>query len=76
MNVLAINCGSSSIKCGVFETAGRSGGSTGARRLASGRIEKLGADKAQLRFETGGGAPVDTTEALRDHAEAVRRIAE
>jgi len=76
MNVLAINCGSSSIKCGVFETAGRTGGSGGARRLASGRIEKLGADKAQLRFEGGGGAPVDTTEALRDHAEAVRRIAE
>ncbi len=75
LNVLAINCGSSSIKCGVFEAAGRDG-SGGVRRLASGRIEKLGADKAQLRFEADGGAPVDTTEAVRDHAEAVRRIAE
>jgi acetate kinase len=76
VNVLAINCGSSSIKCGVFEAAKRPDGSGGVRRLASGRIEKLGADKAQLRFESEGGAPVDTTEAVRDHAEAVRRIAE
>jgi acetate kinase len=76
VNVLAINCGSSSIKCGVFEAAKRPDGSGGVRRLASGRIEKLGADKAQLRFESEGGAPVDTTEAVRDHAEAVRHIAE
>src|SRR5262245_31224122 len=76
MNVLAINCGSSSIKCGVVEAASRSDESGGVRRLASGRIEKLGADKAQLRLEADGGTPVDATEAVRDHAEAVRRIAE
>ncbi|PYN31017.1 MAG: acetate kinase [Candidatus Rokuibacteriota bacterium] len=76
MNVLAINCGSSSIKFGLF-AAPASGGRAGVvRRQAGGRIERLGQDKAQLHFETDSGAPLDTAAAVPDHAEGVRRIAE
>jgi acetate kinase len=74
MNVLAINCGSSSIKFGLFAPA--SGERAGVvRRLAGGRIEKLGGEKTELHFETDGGAPLETTAAVPDHAEGVRRIA-
>jgi len=76
MNVLAINCGSSSIKWGVF-AATVSGDRAGVvRRHAGGRIEQLGADKAQLHFEADGAAPLDTTAPVSDHAGGVRRIAE
>ncbi|HYS25541.1 MAG TPA: acetate kinase, partial [Vicinamibacterales bacterium] len=76
MNVLAINCGSSSIKFGLFEAATTGARPDGASRLAGGRIERLGTDKAELHFETDRGAPLDTTAAVRDQAEGVRQIAE
>src|SRR5262249_17774452 len=81
MNVLAINCGSSSIKFGLFDEpapADRAGvgQARDARRLAHGRIERLGTDQAQLAFEADRGAPLHTSRAVRDHTEGVRRIAE
>jgi acetate kinase len=76
MNVLAINCGSSSIKFGLF-AAPASGERAGAvRRLAGGHIEKLGMERAELHFAADGAAPVDATAAVQDHAAGVRRIAE
>ena len=49
MNVLAINCGSSSIKFGLFAPAGeeRAGAVS---RLAGGRVEKLGGEQTELHF--------------------------
>ena len=76
MNVLAINCGSSSIKFGLFDAAAIGARPDGASRLAGGHIERLGTDKAELHFETGRGAPRDTTAAVHDQAEGVRQIAE
>lgn len=76
MNVLAINCGSSSIKFGLFAAAASTEHAGGPGRLASGRIERLGTDQAQLHFETDRGAPLDTTAAVPDQAEGVRRIGE
>jgi len=74
MKVLAVNCGSSSIKFGLFDEL--PSGERDARRLAHGRIERLGTDQAQLAFEADRGAPLETTAAVRDHTEGVRRIAE
>src|SRR6266481_7514495 len=76
MNVLAINCGSSSVKFGLFAAPAAEDRAAGVRRLAGGRIERLGADQAQLSFETDRGAPLDTTASVRDQTEGVRRIAE
>jgi len=75
MNVLAINCGSSSIKFGLFAPAG--GEQAGAlSRLAGGRVEKLGGEQTELHFETDGDKPLETTAAVHDHTAGVQRIAE
>src|SRR5258708_32637015 len=76
MNVLAINCGSSSVKFGLFAAPAAEDRAAGVRRLAGGRIERLGTDQAQLSFETDRGAPLDTTASVRDQTEGVQRIAE
>jgi len=74
VNVLAVNCGSSSIKFALF--AGGAQRAADLRRLAHGHIEQLGGDKAELRFEADAGAPLDTTAPVPDHAAGVRRLAE
>ena len=76
MNVLAINCGSSSIKWGLFDAAVNGDEAPVVRRRARGGIEQLGGEKARLRFEADGAAPLDTTASVPDHAGGVRRIAE
>ena len=68
MTVLALNCGSSSIKFGVFER-------DGARRLARGAIERFGAE-AHAHFAPVGGTALDETVAIQDHGQGVRRIVE
>jgi acetate kinase len=75
VNVLAINCGSSSIKFALFAGGGAERAED-PRRLAHGRIERVGGDKAELRFVANGGAPLETTEPVPDHAEGLRRLAE
>jgi acetate kinase len=71
MDVLAVNCGSSSIKWGIFAV----GTGPAASRRAHGRIERLGGE-AILRFETGTGERLDTMAPVADHGEGMRRIAE
>jgi acetate kinase len=74
MNILAINCGSSSIKWGVF-TAGVDRGRAVAQKRAQGRIERIGGE-ATLHFEAAGAEPLDTAALVPDHDEGVRRIAD
>jgi acetate kinase len=69
MNVLALNCGSSSIKFQIFASDGRAA----PRRLAHGAIERIGHDAA-LEFSAEGGATLRATEGVADHAAGVRRV--
>jgi acetate kinase len=64
--VLALNCGSSSIKFAAYESAGH-------RRIARGLVERLG-EKAHLKFEADGAAGLEETAAVGDHAEGLGRI--
>jgi acetate kinase len=75
MNVLTINCGSSSIKFGLFAPAGEERARP-VSRLAGGRVEKLGSEQTELHFETDGGKRLETTAAVHDHTAGVQRIAE
>src|SRR6185369_7886739 len=68
MNVLAINCGSSSIKFGLFAPAGGEQ-ARAVSRLAGGRVEKLGGEQTELHFETDGGKPLETTAGVQRIAE-------
>lgn len=68
MVVLALNCGSSSLKFQLFAARAGSQG----RRLAGGLIERLG-DQAVLAFGADGGPKLRAREPVRDHDAAVRR---
>ncbi len=68
MKVLVINCGSSSLKFRLIETADRS-------VLARGTVERLGFDSPVFTYSRGAGEE-DVTESLNanDHKDAVKRI--
>jgi acetate kinase len=67
--VLALNCGSSSLKFRLFQ------GEPDAAlpSLAGGQVDRLG-DRATVRFDADGGPKVDGHEAIRDQGAAVRRV--
>lgn len=65
MNILVLNCGSSTVKFQVIATDLDSIKSDADRRLAHGSIDRLG-DEAILTLQTGGRAPQISTATLRD----------
>src|SRR2546421_494235 len=65
MIVLAVNCGSSSLKFQALDV----GTGDESRRLAKGQVERIGG-------EMGGRAPLRETAAIADHEAAVRRVVE
>src|SRR5262249_57090157 len=69
MNVLALNCGSSSIKFRIFTFE------RGAepRRVAHGAVERIG-DAATIAFAQDDAASVNVTERVADHAAGLRRV--
>ncbi len=68
MNVLAVNCGSSSVKFALVAADGAD-----ERVLARGAVERLGAG-ARLAFTRDGQPPVAAAAAVDDQAGAVARI--
>jgi acetate kinase len=70
MNVLAVNCGSSSVKFRLFEVE-PGAPLDAAREQAAGVVERLGA-RARLRFERPGAAERGE-EPIADHGAAVAR---
>ncbi len=72
MNVLVLNCGSSSLKFQVIESDSSVPG-TPDRRLARGLIDGIG-EKAMCRFESTGSRPHAEEVFIRDHDEAVRKV--
>jgi acetate kinase len=71
MNVLALNCGSSTVKFRLLAVEPPAPAAA-ARTLAGGLVERLGAD-ARLAFERDGRAEVARAR-VADHAEAVGRV--
>jgi acetate kinase len=69
--VLALNCGSSSLKFRLFQA--EPGTHVGVHRLAGGHVERLG-DQATLAFQSEGGARLDAREPVPDQDTAVRRV--
>jgi len=72
MIVLALNCGSSSLKFQLFaDTPGES--PPGVRRLARGLVDRLG-EQATLDFKAERGAALAERQPVTDHAAAVARV--
>jgi acetate kinase len=70
--VLALNCGSSSLKFQVF-ASDPGAPVAGARRLARGLVERIG-DGATLMFQAEGSSATREREPVPDHEAAVRRV--
>jgi acetate kinase len=73
MNVLVLNCGSSSLRFQVIATDLAAIEKDGDRRLASGRVERIGSE-ALIEIEVQGKPRVKRAEALRDHKAALDAI--
>lgn len=73
MNVLVLNCGSSSVKFQVVATDLDLISKDADKRLASGVIERVGSESL-ITFEAQGRPKLRTAEPLRDHRAALDRI--
>jgi acetate kinase len=73
MNVLVLNCGSSSLRFQVIDTDLDRIEKDQDRRLASGRVERIGSE-ALIDLEVEGKPRVKHAEALRDHKAALDAI--
>jgi acetate kinase len=76
MNVLVLNCGSSSVKFQLIETARHGAGFRNDRKLVSGLVDRLGAD-ATFRLKSSAKSPAPEERlAAPNHEVAVRAIIE
>ncbi|MBN1515649.1 acetate kinase [Candidatus Sumerlaeota bacterium] len=74
MRILALNCGSSSLKFQLFELEMKDGGITDERALARGDIERIGRDDAACRFSRIGGVEFSAVRAEKNHRDAVHTV--
>jgi len=73
MNVLVLNCGSSTLKFQLIDTDLERMESDADRRLAVGIVERIGG-QALMRFEASGKERRRTAEPVREHRAAVDRV--
>lgn len=73
MNVLVLNCGSSSVKFQIIETDAKRIAADSDRCLAKGLVERLGS-LSLLHFQAAGREPILREEPLRDARAALDRI--
>lgn len=69
MNILVLNCGSSSVKFQLLEM-------TDERELARGLVERIGAGQTRVKYETGSGKLKLEPEEIKDHKTAVAFVLE
>ncbi len=70
MNILVLNCGSSSLKFQIIETELSQIEANSDRQLARGVIERIGS-QSLITLQSGEGSPTKSAEALRDHRAAL-----
>lgn len=73
MKVLAINCGSSTLKFDLIEVRNQDEALGQEQRLASGIIDKIGGQSV-LRFATKNGERLQETARVTNHGQAARRV--
>jgi acetate kinase len=73
MRVLALNSGSSSVKCALFEAAGGEPGSPVLKELCVGSVADIGS-RATIRFREGERDRREQDGTLTTHEKAVRRL--
>lgn len=69
MNILVINCGSSSLKFQLIDSETE-------KWIAKGLCERIGIDGSQLTYTPAGGTKEETVTPMEDHTEAIRLVLE
>lgn len=69
MNILVINCGSSSLKYQVIDSESE-------KCIAKGLCERIGIDGSQISYTPAGGEKEETVTPMPDHTEAIRLVLE
>lgn len=67
MNILVVNSGSSSLKFTLFESSSE-------KRLASGLVERIGTNSANMVYRRGDGPKEETAVSAPDHAAALALV--
>lgn len=73
MNILVLNCGSSSLKFQIIDTDLEKIEKNEDRELARGLIERIGSE-ALISLKVEGKSTIKTTAAIRDHKAAIQHI--
>ncbi|MGI8554431.1 MAG: acetate/propionate family kinase [Dehalococcoidia bacterium] len=73
MKILAVNCGSSTLKFELIEVAESGHSSADERRLARGLVDRIG-QEARLDFRVESGPAHAETQEVPDHADAIRQV--
>jgi len=73
VNILVLNCGSSTVKFQLIETDAELMDRDADRRLASGIVERVGS-QALITFQAAGHPKERTAEPIRDHRAAIDRV--
>lgn len=76
MNVLALNCGSATVKFQLIEVAANTGRYSQDRKIARGLVDGIGGGATRCRFTAAGHAEKETAASLRDHGAAVGAVLE
>ena len=69
MNILVINCGSSSLKFQLIDAATE-------KLIAKGLCERIGIDGSQISYTPAGGQKETTVTPMKDHTDAIRLVLE
>lgn len=75
MKILVLNCGSSTLKFQLIETAAESDSASGNIKLARGIVDRIGA-AASFRFQIGDLTEKHESATVRDHEQAVAKVIE
>lgn len=73
MNVLVLNCGSSTLKFQLIQTDAEKIVKDEDKRLASGIVERIGG-KSQITIRSNGEVVLKDSHAIRDHRQAVEQV--
>lgn len=76
MNVLSVNCGSSTLKFDLLEGAEERGGPGSWRTLARGAIDRIGAHASVIEVMHGSSESFRQSLKVADHEDAMRRVLE
>jgi acetate kinase len=72
MRILAVNCGSSTLKFKLIEVS--NGGLDRERHIAGGKVERIGGDLSTVDFSAEDGTAIRRPASVRGHEEAMRLV--